>query len=202
MFENRETQLRFGGSFTLAFADQVLFDKEEYFDHLVNLIISEPRYSSGRDVRKDMLYESFFISLFAYLESMTGQACNDLATILHKNIRLCDLNERSKFEGIRKYLSLVADTEFPTATVFKTITDYRKVRNVLAHGNSLIDLRENYKKVIKKLPGIECDEDGDLVLTPEFCKSFIAFCRMYVKQLKSVSENIVERAKRKVTVVT
>lgn len=202
MVDDRDTQVSFNGSFTLSFASQVLFDKAEYFDHINTLLAQQTIYSSGRSVRTDIFYESFFISVFAYLESMTGQVCDDLATILHKSIRLNDLNERSKFEGTRKYLNLLADSEFPTKQTFGELTTYRKVRNNIAHGNSLLAVKEKDEKAIEKLPGVRRNEEGCLEVTPKFCTEFLIFCHKYVKELKCIADEIATRAKRKATLVT
>jgi len=202
MFDDIDTQVNSNGSFTLSLASQVLCDKSEYFEHINNLIAQQTIYPSGRSVRTDIFYESFFISLFAYLESMTGQVCDDLAIILHKKIRLHDLNERSKFEGTRKYLGLLTDSEFPTKQIFGEVITYRKIRNTIAHGNSLLDIKEKDERAIQKLPGIRRNEEGYLEMTSEFCTGFLKFCHEYIKEFKLVSDEIATRAKRKVTLVT
>ncbi len=110
MIDDRQTQVDFDGSITLSLAaDQVIFDYEEYFNHVNNIIDKNPVYASKREARTDIFYESFVISVFSYLEAMTGKVCDDLATILHQNIRLKDINERSKYEGTRKYLSSIGE---------------------------------------------------------------------------------------------
>jgi hypothetical protein len=202
MLEDRETQINFDGSLSLSFADQVIFDMNEYFNHYDELSKKEELYTSGRKVRVEIFYESFFISNYAYLESMTGQVCDDLATILHKNVRLRDLNERSKFDGIRKYLSLLSDIEFPSNNVFMSLKGYRKVRNILAHGNNLTVLETKDEKMIENLSGISRNEEGGLVISPKFCRDFILFCNLYIVELKVIAAEISGRAKRKVTVVT
>ena len=201
MFDDSDTQVNSNGSFTLSFADQVLFDKSEYFEHINNIMEQQTIYLSGRSVRTDIFYESFFISVFAYLESMTGQVCDDLAIILHKNIRLHDINERSKFEGTRKYLSLLADSEFPTEQTFAELKIYRKIRNTIAHGNSLFDVKEKDAKAMHKFLGVRHDEEGCLEMTSEFCTGFLNFCQKYVKELKLVADEIVARTKRRTTLV-
>ncbi len=201
MLDDRETQVNFEGSFTLVLATHLLNDKAEYFEHINNFLSQQPLYSSGKSVRTDIFYESFFVSVFAYLESMTGQVCDDLATILHKKIRLRDLNERSTFEGIRKYLNLIADSDFPSKEIFEKLSTYRKVRNRLAHGKNLVDVSEKDDKLFENHLGIQRDEEGYLELTSEFCTEFMQFCNLYVKELKLVASEIATRAKNKVTIV-
>ena len=202
MFNDRDTQVVSGGSFTLGFADQVLFDYAEYFNHVNELLVKNPDYESGRTARADILYESLFISIFSYLEVMTGRVCEDLATILHQKIRLKDINERSKFEGTRKYLELLANVEFPTDRLFENLVLYRKARNAIVHGNGLIHLKEKEQKAVECLHGVERDGDGFLNITPEFIEGVLEFCRNYVRELKAIANEIAHRAKSKATIVT
>jgi uncharacterized protein YbaA (DUF1428 family) len=202
MLDDRRTQLDFDGSITLSFAEQVIFDYAEYFSHVNELMAQNPVYSSARLARTEIFYESFFVSVFSYLEAMTGQACDDLATILHQKIRLKDINERSKFEGTRKYLALLANAEFPSENMPGKLAVYRKARNAIVHGNGLFGLKEKEVKTVEHLPGIRRDEDGFLELTPKFCEGFIEFCRTYVVELKSIAHEIAHRGKSKALIVT
>lgn len=165
-------------------------------------MVQNPVYASKRIARTAIFYESFYVSAFSYLEAMTGQVCDDLATILHQKIRLKDINERSKFEGTQKYLALLANVDFPSEKMFKKLVMYRKARNTIVHGNGLIDLKEKEVKAVEYLLGVRRNEDGHLELTPAFCEGFLAFCRNYVLELKGIAHEIASKAKSKATIVT
>ena len=195
MFDDRDTQIESGGSVTLVFSDQVLFDYVEYFNHISDLLVKYPRYESGREARSDILLSSLFVSVFSYLELMTGQVCDDLAAILHQKVRLKDINERSKFEGTRKYLYLLADAKFPSDAIFENLVVFRNVRNAVVHGNGVIKIKDKEKEFIGRMPGIECDGDGFLCMKPKFIEVFIEFCRCYVEELKNVAYEIAHGSK-------
>ncbi len=200
MLDDRKTQIDSNGSFTLLLSEHIFAEKVEYFDHLNILLENNQHYTSGRKVRVDMFYESFFISVFAYLEIMTGQVCDDFEAIIDNKICRSNLNERSNFEGMRKYLRTVVNIEFPTKSTLDKLIAYRKVRNVIAHGASLVSLKEKDEKTIEKLPGIRRDDINCLELTYEFYDEFLVFCEKYIEELKRIAGEIFYKYKNKVAV--
>lgn len=195
-FFDKNTQLRFGGSISLALCSQLLTEKENYFNHVKTLLQnSHVDNQKQKDGLLNTFFESFFVYCFARLESLTGDTCDDFAKILHKKFSLSGLEERSKFEGARQYLSLLLDVEFPEQQTFNKLKLYRKVRNTLAHGRNVFSLHSDDMKARLALPGVRQDEDGYLFVTADFCSEFLAFSSSYIEELEGVARIVSESAK-------
>ncbi len=164
--------------------DNSEFDYQSFFDEDINrYLIVFPVYT----------YNPLMLTIFGLFENWLKKLC-DIDNRKGLNlIKVADLNGEGYIEKSRKYLKLVAEIDLGDEdNIWKEITKYRKIRNLISHNNSNI-IKDSSKKIIQqemfliisKDDGIEFDlATGDFYIKDkEFLKLFIKTIKIYLKSI-------------------
>lgn len=82
-----------------------------------------------------LLIQALFISGFSYFESFMKSTAKNVEKVKGQRIKLKDLKGEGYLDTYRKYIHLVGEIEFANSTnkEWKDISDFRKIRNSIAH---------------------------------------------------------------------
>lgn len=199
----RELHTALGGSTTIAFARQLVYDRKEHFQVAIHALESLGHHAEHRPVQLEYQFEAYFLSLFACLERTTVSACGDLRQVARLSLSLDDLKGGTVFDRAIKYLQLFETVERVDKKVLTLLGKYQIVRNAIAHGARVEDLSENKRKTVTQLQGITAgQESGDMLLSKDFCEHFVDFAYRYIAEIERVTKSFGDRARARVTGVT
>lgn len=202
----------------LVLAPNALYEKIKYLRWTDALLDTVSDAESLTPIYRHNLYESWTVFFWGYLEALSEEVCDELERQAQNTVRLrrSDINAKSKWESVSKYIELVRNEEFLDANLKATLDDYRIARNICAHDaggrvdevRSAVDGRKHtfvkigggFQQLSKKetaslarLPGIEIEQDT-YRLTKEFCESLLKFGMGLVRELQRVSSSLGERS--------
>jgi hypothetical protein len=159
--------------------------KEDADDYLADL-------SYKIDELEQMLYRSFVISIFIFMEDLLSQLCMHLKKQEKQKFAHTDLKGNGVDRSI-KYLEKVLGTKFPKESEIKEKFDVAWViRNALVHADGQIK-KQNIpliKAFIKKNPEfLSLDFIGKISITYKYAQSMID---LNTKFAKEISDNWLE----------
>ncbi len=135
----------------------------------------------------DLLYSSFFVSLYSFLETQLNNECRSSQqedpTI---KVSLGDLNGLGLVRA-KKYLTKVLDTSFQFGNnpLWEQIQWYNKIRNCIVHNNNVITNRQlkEYITAHKSLKSVVFFGDDYLILNKQFCLDAISNSGYFLRTL-------------------
>lgn len=202
-FDSRDFHISMGGSTTVAFARQAIFDRAEHFRASIAALEHLGMHNQDRSVILEFELEAYFFSVFSCLEQTTVSACGDVQSVSRVVVSYHDIRGRSIFDRAIKFLQLVETVETIDKATRDILGKYQIVRHAIAHGVGVGGIAGKKLETILQLPGIAKDsEGGNALLSKEFCEQFIEFAERYVAQLEKVISAFGARAQQKVTSVT
>jgi len=199
----RDFHAALGGSGTLAFAKQAMFDRREHFESTVAALEKLGTHTPHRPVRLEIQLEAYFLSLFSCLEFVTVSICNDLAESLQLAVSHTDIRGNSAFDKALTYFKLVEPRRRLSPEIVKRLEPYQIARNAIAHGVGVGNLAGEKRQRISLLRGAVTDpEDGSAQFTLEFCTEFYEFAERYLDELEVFFKDYGDRLKSSVKSVT
>lgn len=138
-------------------------------------------------------YHSSIISLFSILEYSLNQISNEIILTTKIPIQLKDLSGTNIVSKSRTFLSKICSIEMPTLdTEWMKITQFQRVRNLIVHHNSHLELgnANNYSetndyKVLRDFKGVDINlNTGKFLLTnAAMIETFFELINTYVNIL-------------------
>ena len=199
----RELHIALGGSGTVTFARQSVYDRKEHFQASISALDKLGNHSERRPVRLEYQFEAYFMSVFACLEHITVNACGDLKEVARLSLSLADLKGGTVFDRAIKYLQLFETVDRVDKQIMALLGKYRIVRNAIAHGAGVANISGIKRETVTQLPGIGVDEEsGEPRLSKDFCERFVDFAYRYITEIERITRSFGDRAKARVTSVT
>ena len=192
-----------GGSVSLAFSKQTLFNTREHFEAAIAALEKLGYHAPNRPVVISIQLEAYFFALYACLEFITISVCDDLAEIQRLPLSYSDLRGDTTFEKAWAYFKLVESRRTVNAATVKLFNQYHIARNAIAHGVGLNNLVGDKRKRIANLQGLTSDPEDDSVgMSLEFCTAFYEFGERYIAELEAILKDYGDRLKSRAKSVT
>ena len=199
----RDFHAAMGGSGSLAFSKQGLFDIQENFESVIACLERLGHHTQNRPVRLRIQFEAYFLALYACLEFITISVCEDLAETLRLPIAYSELRGNTAFDKAWVYFKLVESQRTLNATTVQSLGRYHIVRNAIAHGVGVNNLVGERRKLISQLAGLVSDPEDDSVgISLAFCTAFYDFADGYLDELEVIFKEYGNRLKSKAKSVT
>jgi len=141
-------------------------------------------------------YHSSIVSLYSLLENKLNSLCDIIQKETELVIGVNEIVGSNIIQRARKYLVKFADIDFSKVeNEWQRIADFQKLRNVIVHNNSQIEISNSNKddnstiKLLNKFKGVEIDkQDGIFLMTKieilyEFQTIIEKFISMIIGQL-------------------
>ena len=187
----RDFHTAMGGSVSLAFSKQAMFDRREHFESTLAALEQLGRHAPHRPVQLEIQFEAYFLSLYACLEFSTISVCHDLAETLRLPISYDDVRGNSAFDRALIYFKLVEPERTFNPQIARTLAKYQIVRNAIAHGVGVENLVGEKRKQLSPLIGWVVDpEDDSRRISLEFCSAFYEFAEQYLDELEAFLKSL------------
>ena len=135
-------------------------------------------------IYRDLLFESFIILLYGYLEKQLEDLCNRFTRKYKKVLRLSDITGKG-IERARIFMEKVCGWSLPEEVLWESISHLREIRNAIVHNGGIVKI-SNLKNFIESQDKEEifCYSNGKLVLTQKYCHRAIDSVFTYLLKLE------------------